>query len=285
MNDVEREAIILNSAWKMIDGMVNWAMFIKSDLSEPTNLQFNNNECAQIFVILLGDFLSQITPNKNGIMPLGLKEAPSNARPTDLTFLYHIRQVCASPKLARDASTLGREVEAFADWLEESFVLPEDYLAYIEAEVELQIERYKYLKMCGDITKHHLGRLSRNVRHIQDLLEKASGRAVREQDAYQEVEHFYEWFFDHVFFCHSSEIAEFLNNIRWEIFSYLKNEFGRSYYLTDKATPNFHAYSYRVPEEIREPIAQAMYWDAMNRVRKGLWFPRFVVADVLKQRH
>jgi hypothetical protein len=40
MNDTEREAIILNSAWEMIDGMVNWAMFVKTDRPDPSNLMF-----------------------------------------------------------------------------------------------------------------------------------------------------------------------------------------------------------------------------------------------------
>ena len=284
MNDIEREAIILNSAWKMIDGMVNWAMFVKSDLSKPTNLMFNDHEYGRIFVILLRDFLSQISPSKKGIMPLGLIEAPTNARPSDRTFLYHIRQVCEAPKLGEDTRDLGREVEAFANWLEGDFPLPDAYLADIDVKVDLKLERYRYLQMCGDIAKHHLGRLSHNVGHIQRLL-KASGRAVSEQDAYLVVDQFYEWFFDHVFFYHSSQIAEFLNNIRWEIFGYLKREYHRSYYLTDEATPDFHAYSYKVPEQICEPIAQAMYWDAMNRVGKGLWFPKFVVADIHKKRY
>ena len=53
MNDIEREAIILNSAWKMIDGMVNWAMFVRVDLREPTNLLFHDREHARIFVRVL----------------------------------------------------------------------------------------------------------------------------------------------------------------------------------------------------------------------------------------
>ena len=36
MNEIEREAIILNSAWAMIDGMVNWGMFVQNEvLSRP----------------------------------------------------------------------------------------------------------------------------------------------------------------------------------------------------------------------------------------------------------
>ncbi len=77
MNDVEREAIILNSAWEMIDGMVNWAMFVKNDRAEPTNLMFETGQHRWLFIILLGDFLSEIRAFMGAPIPLGLKPAPS----------------------------------------------------------------------------------------------------------------------------------------------------------------------------------------------------------------
>ena len=81
VNDFEREAIILNLAWEMIDGMVNWEMFVKNDCDEPMNLVFENRQYSRLFVILLGDFLSEIRAFKGDPVPLGLKPAPSNARP------------------------------------------------------------------------------------------------------------------------------------------------------------------------------------------------------------
>ncbi|MER9474616.1 hypothetical protein [Mesorhizobium sp. M0520] len=66
MNDTEREAIILNSAWEMIDGMVNWAVFMKTDRADPSNLMFQTSGHARLFVILLGDFLSEIRAFKGG---------------------------------------------------------------------------------------------------------------------------------------------------------------------------------------------------------------------------
>ena len=34
MNDIERESIILNSAWTMVNDMVNWAIFVRVDLDD-----------------------------------------------------------------------------------------------------------------------------------------------------------------------------------------------------------------------------------------------------------
>ena len=278
MNDIEREAIILNSAWEMIDGLVNWAMFVKNDCTGPTNLMFETGQHSLLFIILLGDFLSEIRAFKGDPVPLGLKPAPSKARPSDLTFLFHLRQVCAGPKLGTDATALSAAVETFADWLEGEFTAQGVNLHTINVVADLRITRFRYIKMCGDIAKHSLARLPTNVGHLRRLLETA-GYSVSEQDAYLAVETFFDWFHDDIFIYHSSQIAEFLNNIRWSIYDYLQSEFRRSWHLTGKATRDFPIYSYRVPSDISEPVARAMYWDVMNRSRSKPYFQRFFVAS------
>ncbi|MBM0108926.1 hypothetical protein JM946_29720 [Steroidobacter sp. S1-65] len=124
MNDIERESIILNSAWEMIEGMVNWAMFVSNDLARPTDLAFVTHQHSLLFSILLGDFLSQVQAFKGSPVPLGLKAVPSNSRPADRTFIFHLRQVCANPKLGTCTTRLRNEIDAFADWLEGDFVVP-----------------------------------------------------------------------------------------------------------------------------------------------------------------
>lgn len=284
MNAIERESIILNSAWEMIDGMVNWAMFDKKDLKEPTNLTFKTSQHSLLFIVLLADFLSQVRAFRRGPVPLGLEAVPDNAPPSNRTFLFHLRRVCANPQLGKDAVGLGEPIEAFANWLEGEFVAVDVNLADIDIVADLRIARYRYIKMCGDIAKHNLARLSYNVWHLQRLLE-ASGHKVIVHDAYLAIDNFFEWFHDDIFSYHSSQIAEFLNNIRWAIFQYLRPEFQRSWHLTEEATPNFPIYSYRVPADINEPLARAMYWEVMNRVRTQPYIQPFVVCNALKQRY
>ena len=223
MNDIEREAIVLNSAWEMIDGMVNWAMFVKNDYMRPTNLMFLTRQHSRLFVILLGDFLSEIRAFKGQPAPLGLKTAPPRARPTDLTFIFHLRQVCANPKLGAEASTLSAAIEAFARWLEGDFIASDVNLPAINVVAHLRVSRYRYIRMCGDIAKHSLARLSTNVGYLRRLLVDA-GHAISEQEAYLAVEDFFRWFHDDIFAYQSSQIAEFLNNIRWATFDYLEQE-------------------------------------------------------------
>lgn len=281
MNKTERESIILNCAWDMIDDIVNWAMFVKNDRTEPTDLRFETHRHQRLFIILLGDFLSQVRAFKSP-PPLGLKTAPSDARPSDLTFIFHLRQVCADPKLGAGATGLSARIEAFANWLEGDFVALGVNLPAIGVVANLRVGRCRYIKMCGDIAKHNLARLETNVRHLRKLLDEA-GHSVSEQETYLAVENFFEWFHDDIFNYHSSQIAEFLNNIRWAIFDYLQSEFKRSWHLTEKETGSFRWYAYDVPAEVTEPVARAMYWDLMNRVRAKPLMHRLIVSEGFKQ--
>lgn len=284
MNDTEREAIILNSAWEMIDGMVNWAVFVKTERADPSNLMFQTSGHARLFVVLLGDFLSEIRAFKGEPIPLGLKPAPSNALPSDLTFLFHLRQVCVDPQLGADTAALSAAVEAYATWLEGEFTATGVNLHSIDVVADLRITRYRYIKMCGDMAKHNLARLATNVGHLRKLLEQA-GHPVSEQHAYLAVETFFEWFHQDIFVYHSSQIGEFLNNIRWAIYEYLQPEFRRSFHVPATSTAEFPRYGYHVPSAITEPVAVAMYWDAMNRSRSQPYVQRFVIPGYMKQRY
>ena len=157
-----------------------------------------------------------------------------------------------------EATGLGERIETFADWLDSDFVAPGVNLPAIDVTTDLRVKRIQYIKMCGDIAKHNLARLSTNVGHLRKLLE-TSGHLVSEQETYLAVEGFFEWFFDHIFIYHSSQTAEFLNNIRWAIFEYLQPEYQRSWHLADDATQDFPRYSYHVPTNITKPVARAMY--------------------------
>jgi hypothetical protein len=284
MNEIEQECIILNSVWEMIDGMVNWAMFVKHDRTEPTNMMFETSQHSRLFAILLGDFLSQLRAFKGQPIPLGLRAAPSKARPSDLTFLYYLRQVCAKPHFAPEAADLSARTEAFATWLEGDFVASGVNLHAIDVVADMRVHRYRYIKICGDIAKHNLARLETNVGHIRKLL-VSSGHTVSEQEAYLAVENFFEWFHNDIFIYHSSHIAEFLNNIRWAIFDYLRLEFARSWHPSEGFSSSFPMYGYHIPEDCTEPVARAMYWDLMNRVRAKPWVHRFIVSDSFKEHY
>lgn len=284
MNDLEQECIILNTTWDMIDSMVNWAMFVKHDRTEPTNMMFETHIHAQLFNILLSDFLSQLKSFKEQPVPLGLKAAPGNARPSDLTFLFYLRQICAQPKLGCHVNDLSKCTEAFATWLEGETFAEGVHFPSIGVVTDIRVTRYRYLKICGDIAKHNLARLASNVKHIRTLLEK-SGHPIDEQGGYLAVPDFNEWFHTNIFMYHSSMIAEFLNNIRWAIFQYLQPEIKRSWHPRESKIKGVEAWGYHYPADCCAPIARAMYWELMNRAREKPYVPKFVVLETLKTRY
>lgn len=281
MNEIERESIILNSAWKMIDGMVNWAMFSKNDLTKPTTLLFESTAHAKLFIILLTDFLSTTFPPNANDAAHGLPAVPKDAQGADITFLFHLRQIVQNPQLGENTSDLYDNVEAFACWLEKKFTSKSVNFTSIDIIADLEVERYRYIKMCGNIAKHSLPRLTRNIKNIRNLL-RAGGHEVSIQDAYLATDDFFAWYFDDIFLFHANYIVEFLNDIRWAVFEYLHTAYKRSWYPRNR----FHGdYGYNVPELIADPVAQAMYLDLMNRVGRKPYMPRFAVDEAFKRPH
>lgn len=283
MNEIEREAIILNSVWEMIDDMVNWAIFEKTDRTELSTLWFPSDQNRILFLILLTDFLSQVRGFGKNPPPLGLLDPPSNAAPSDRTYLFHLRLVCVDPKLGGDISALREAVETFATWLEKVFEAPGVNLHNLDRPVDLKVSRLQYIRICGDIAKHSIARLEGNVKRVQALL-AAAGNPIDDSQAYLAFPSFYEWFHG-IFIYHATQIAELLNNIRWGIFDYLKPEFRRSYHRKEGWSELYPMYGYHLPDGIESPVARAMYWDLMNRTRVPPYVQRFVVPTYTKTEH
>jgi hypothetical protein len=276
MTDVEQESIILNLAWEMIDDLVNWSMLVKRDTSGPTDMMFQTREHGLRFVILLGDFLAQLKAFR-GPLPFGLPGPPSNAAPSDLTFLFYLRQVARNPQFGSDPHALLRAIEAFATWLEGDFMTEGVNLSEIDVVTDLRVTRIRYLRICGDVAKHNLARLETNVKHVQKILAE-NGEAVTLGRAYRAMKDFFNWFYGNIFICHASVIAEFLNEIRWAIYEYLEEEYARSWHAKGTFGHLVH-YGFRYPAGCDDEVAQAMYWELMNRVRGKPWIPRFAVSN------
>jgi len=188
-NPTEQESIILNTAWQMIDDMVNRSVFVGFQTDEPTTLLPQTREHALLFVVLLRDFPSEIRAFGKSPLPMGLRKPPPNSRPSDRTFIFHLRQVCAAPRLGTDPSALSCKAEDFAHWLEGSFEAKGVNLGDIDLVCDLRVERYRYIRMCGDIAKHSLPRLSVNARHLRKLLRNA-GHEVTEEESYLAIPNF-----------------------------------------------------------------------------------------------
>ena len=93
------------------------------------------------------------------------------------------------------------------------------------------------------------------------------------------LDEIHEWFHTHKFYAYSNAIAEFLNNIRWGIYTYLQPEFARSFTRTPGSSV---AYSFAIPASIEGEFAKSCYWQLMNEVRSPPFVQRFSVREFFK---
>lgn len=281
-NKTEQEAIVLNAIWSMIDDMVNFAIFMPlNGKAQNTNLMPQTIDTRRLFHVLLGDFLSPLVRKGRGGLPFDLPQPPAqSATPSDLTFLFYLRQIFADPMLHPVADSIRQPVEAFATWLEQDSLVEGVWLPSIDVEANLSIKRITWLKICADIGKHNFARLESNVSKIVRILSD-HGKDIDEGMGYAVLPEFWDWFHTHLFSYHASTIAEFLNNIRWGIYDYLREEYARAYHITSYDA-GAAIYAFHVPQAITSPIARTMYWDLMNLVRSKPFFPRFTVSPTLK---
>ncbi len=171
-NETEQECVALHAIWGMIDDLVNYDMFVGATTPEEAELRFKTSAHRRLFNILLGDFLSIPQTIGRAKAPFNFLNPPSNSRPSDITHLFYIRQVCASPKMRADTDELLDAVNTFADWLENSATVENTWFPSIEIEADLTAPRIEYLKICGDLAKHSPLRLSQKGAAL-------SGRALQ----------------------------------------------------------------------------------------------------------
>jgi len=271
----EQEVIILNAVWELIGDMVNYEMFVRPNKTKDITMMPNSNTHKRLFNILLVDFLSTLDAAS-----FGLDSPPSGCSPTDKTYLYYLRRVISNPQLNRSGATLlSTPVDEFARWLEGECFIEDVWLPSIDVQSDLRVQRIQFLKICGIIGKHSFATMTRNTKDIASVLAD-NGVVVDDDHRYLVIGEFYDWFHTHVLGYHISAIAEFINNIRWGMYDYLRPEFEISFTREDEIK-----YHYKIPADINRPLAKAMYWDLMNAVRSKPYMPRFEVTQFLKMRY
>ena len=257
--------------------MVNYEIFEKNARQHNTNLMFNTSSHKRLFNILLGDFLSQPNEKRESRLPFDFPRPTSGERRSNYTFLFYLRKICEDPKLNPNVEGLRASLEGFSDWLEADSVIKDVWLSTINSKLDIRTPRIVFLRICGDIAKHNFSRLKTNVEKICRIL-KDNGVIINEGQGFLVIPDFYECFHTNLFSYHASTIAEFLNEIRWAIFNYLKPEFYRSF---EQLEPE-PMYRYNYPADCQGELPRAMYWNLMNLVRTPPYFPRFTVSQSLK---
>jgi len=272
--DLEREVIILKAVVDLIDDMVNFEIFERPASTKETILTFKTMSYLRLFNVLLVDMLS--APNYFGFPPI-----PPDASGSARTFLRHLQQISEDPLFNDTGTSIAEPVKAFANWLDSECFVEGVWLPSIQIETKLRMPRISFIKICGDIAKHSLPRMSTNADRIRKLLAE-NGHEVNVAEAYLAMPDFYQWFHHEIFNYHASTISEFLNNIRWGIYDYLRPEFVRSYVKPDATSP---MYRFDYPRDCVNELPRALYWDLMNWARSEPFMPRFKGDRHLKGRY
>lgn len=278
LSPVEQEAIILAAVYGLIEGMVNHELVEPCDPNGPTMLWFRSSSHKRLFSILFGDFLALPRPRKGKRRPFGLEE-PAAGPATNRTYLGPLERIARNPLISNDASALLAIVSEFAAWLNGDAVCEDVWLPGLKIKFDMTMPRIVLFQTVADLSKHNFSRLEDRVRQLREML-ALHGHQVDERLIYIELPVFQEWLYDHLFSYHATTIGEYLNNIRWAIYVYLKPEFERAF----RQEPDSIFYTFDVPAIITDDLAYAVYWELMNHMRGFPNYPPFVATPSLKGR-
>lgn len=267
LSPLEGEVVLLKATWDLIGEAANATVFKVTGIDPDSQIRFDSSLHQKFFSIVLVDFLSETD-----------RDAPLKSE----TLLAGLRKVAATPLLSLPSSTaeLALAVEDFASWLEQE-VQVEAWLPSIDKQITFALTRSKFIRICGNLSKHSFLRTFRVAKELRALL-AAAGESTSLEEASLALDDFYERFHTDILNYHSSTIAEFLNNIRWGVYQYLRPEFERSF-AWDATNPTLHGYD--IPEGLHSAYARTAYWDLMNEVMTQPSMRRFKVTRWLKLRY
>ncbi len=249
--------------------MVNHGMMGFSGDAASVTILFKNPEAAKLFNVYLRDLLSMVDEH-------ALKPRRS--------YIGALLEVCEYPSFStKHVDGLRKSVQFFKQWMD-TVIQVDVYFSNLNMTRRIEISRKEYIKICGDISTHNITRLWQVVRRIKKLLFD-SGVDLDENSIAHTVQDFYVWFYDDIFMYHSSWLAQMLNDIRHDIFQYLRGEFERSYSLLPTDETGLTKYCFDVPLAIKSDFGRHCYWELMNFVRGGLHTPRFVASNYAKMRY
>ena len=267
LTQLEQEPIYLLAALESIDSMANYALLDVTGSDPDSEIRFKEPAHQTLFNVLLVDFLSRTDPT-----------APVPSR----TYLDALAEVAEHPMLAspEEASELKDSVADFRGWLGTE-IMVEIWLATIRKQLDLRLTRQQFLRMAGNTSKHNMLRLARVATQFKKLVAN-SGATVDDDEAMLALSDFHARFHDDILNYHSSTICEFLNNIRWGIYEYLRQA------ARDRYLPNANGsigYKWTSPSGLNSRYAHECHWNLMNAVRSPPYMPRFHVTRWLKIRY
>jgi len=267
-NEQEFEVVYLKAIIDSLDSMLSTELLELRGNDPDSEIYFHQKAHQKYFYILLLDFIHS--------------KADNSLFGEKLTCLELINKIYKNPNFNIDnsVSELKSATNTFESWLNEE-VIVNTYLPTIDKEGDLKLKRKEFIYICSNISKHNFTSLTMVSKKLVDIL-KRSEINISINDSLLILEDFYERFHDDILIYHASNIAEMLNNIRWDIQVYLMPEFNRAY---KKDPTDRFRYSYEYPEKIKDSFARSCYWGLMNSVRREPQIKKFVSNKWLKLRY
>jgi hypothetical protein len=262
----EREVVALAAIGSSIDDMVNQSLLGFSGVEDSEEVRFHTRPHQQLFSVLLADFLEPISS-----LLVGQQD----------TSIEILKSICHYPQFneGHTIEFLHEPTSTLDEWLRTEIVV-DAWLPSLNRQVALKIVRSEFVVICGTVSKHNLGRLTRTARRLAEILKK-HGLEVPELDALRTLDDFYDRFHDDVLNYHASVLAEMLNNIRWGMWDYLHPTFLKAF----SQRPGELEYAYRYPEGVEHEFSRSCFWDVMNDVRRKPFVARFHANDILRLRY
>ncbi len=267
LTPVESEVLLLRAVWELIDEAVNRSMLTIHGRSPECEVRFHTELHQRYFNIVLVDLLAETDP----------------AAPIAKTgFLEGLASIAETPRLASfdSATSLRRAAEEFRQWLAQE-VQVETWLNSIGITSVLSLQRRQFIRMTGNLSKHGFLRTYRVASQLQQLLAR-SGVQISVEQASLGLAEFYDRFHTDILNYHGSTLAEFLNNLRWGIYEYLRPVFDKSFSWAPAGPP---MYEYSYPAGVDNAYARQVFWDMMNDVRSPPHIERFGVHRWVKLRY
>ena len=144
---IEQEVIVLKAVIELINSMVNFERMDLLGNDPDSKVAFKSPTHQKFFNIILVDFLS--SPLQTG----------SNIKQP--TYLEDLTKIVNNPYFNENDSVHNLKVatQEFKDWLEQEVEVGV-WLPSIDTDTRLKIKRLDFLKMTGNISKHHFGQIN-----------------------------------------------------------------------------------------------------------------------------
>jgi hypothetical protein len=265
--------VTLKAVLDMINNMVNHETMIFFFRDPDSSIMFNTMTHMAFFNIILVDLLSKPSDFFNG----------------DRNYIERIQDICENPLMGKlvgkqDICFLRDAVLAFLTWLSQTVVVERRWFPSIDLEIDLSIMRQAFIVMCGNISKHNFTQQTRQAKRLQGIL-KENNQFFPLDKCLIALADFQTQFYDDIFHYHAATIAEFLNNIRWGIYSYVVAERTRSVETWYDEEMNLNRNKYHYPDGVTSELGKTYYLSLMHNVMQPPYIQRFEVTKYLKMRY